>query len=38
MQFLPLILAGLQAPDLQVVLVDPIKTGAILMRFFKVSE
>lgn len=38
MQFLPLILAGLQALDPQLVLVDPIKTGVVLMRFFKVSE
>lgn len=38
MQFLPLILAGLQALDLQTVLVDPIKTGVVLMRFVKLSE
>lgn len=38
MQFLPLILVGLQALDLQTVLVDPIKTGVILMRFVKLSE
>lgn len=29
MQFLPLILADLQALGLQIVLVDPIKTGGI---------
>lgn len=29
MEFLPLILAGLQALDLQLVLVDPIKTGVV---------
>lgn len=38
MQFLPLILAGLQALDLQIVLEGPIKTGVGLMRFFKLSE
>lgn len=35
---MPLILAGLQALDLQIVLVDPIKTGVVLMRLFKLSE
>lgn len=38
MQFLPLVLGGLQALDLQAVLVDPIKTRVVLMRFFKLSE
>lgn len=38
MQFLPLILAGLQALDLQFVLVDPIKTGVGLVWLFKLSE
>lgn len=38
MQFLPLILVGLQALDLQIVLVDPVKTEIALMTFFKLSE